>query len=447
MIYAKYKDLIESKRDIMLDAFNYIWKNPELGYKEWKTSKYLEDMFISLGYEVKRAGDIPGFIAELDTGRKGPTIAVMGELDALKCALHPEADPETQAVHACGHLVQTSALLGIAAALTDKSAIEKLCGRIRFMAIPAEETIDLEYRNALIDRGVISYLAGKIEFLKRGFFDGVDMAIMFHADNIPNARFRFVSGQNGCLTKHIEYIGKSAHAGAAPENGINALYAASLGLNACNSLRETFKEKDFIRFHPIMTEAGVAANAIPEKAVLETYVRASGYEVMLDTNKKINRALAGSAAAMGAKLVIEDNPGNLPFNSNDMLSDKLDEIITSLYGDNQIYYSGWDGQSSDVGDISTLIPVIQHYCAGATGRQHGDDYYIEDKQAAIIDPAIVMSCLIYEVLKDNGRFGAEVINSYKPLFRDKEEYFDAINKISSKRNLVDYKDDQVVISY
>ena len=98
----KYIAMVEKHRQLILDALDYIWANPEIGYKEWKTHEYLETEFAKLGYELTLAGDIPGFTTLIDTGREGPTIAVFGELDSVICASHPEADPVTGAVHTCG---------------------------------------------------------------------------------------------------------------------------------------------------------------------------------------------------------------------------------------------------------------------------------------------------------------------------------------------------------
>ena len=97
--YAKHIANVDKHRDLILEAERHIWKNPETGFREWKTSAYLAEQFEALGYELTRAGDIPGFYTDLDTGRPGPTALVMGELDALFCNTHPEADPETNAVH------------------------------------------------------------------------------------------------------------------------------------------------------------------------------------------------------------------------------------------------------------------------------------------------------------------------------------------------------------
>ncbi|MDO5409581.1 MAG: amidohydrolase [Lachnospiraceae bacterium] len=440
--------MADTKRKLVFNAFEYIWKHPEIGYKEWKTSEYLEKEFSKLGYQVHTTRGIPGFIADLDSGRKGPKVAIMGELDALMCANHPDADPETNAVHACGHCIQTASMLGAAAVLKEEMVLKQLSGSVRFVAVPAEETIDLEYRNKLIHKGVIKYVAGKIEFLHRGLFDEVDMAIMFHADTSPDKLFKLIDGCDGCITKHIEYSGVAAHAGGAPEKGINALYAASLGLNACNALRETFKECDYIRYHPIITSGGQAANVIPDKVKMDTYVRASKMARMLEVNVTINRALAASAAAMGAHVDIKDEHGNMPFHSDRIMNRLCEKVMTDLFGDDVIEHLGWDTQSSDIGDLSTVIPVIQPLCCGAVGNQHGEDYYIADKEKCLINPVKILSALVYELLRSGAHMAKKVKANYRPLYKNKEEYFRTIDAIRIEKELVIYNpDDSITLDF
>lgn len=94
---------VDKYRQLIFEAERHIWNNPETGYREIKTSHYMEEKFEEMGYELVRAGNIPGFYTVLDTGRPGPEILIMGELDSLICPNHPESDPKTGYVHACGH--------------------------------------------------------------------------------------------------------------------------------------------------------------------------------------------------------------------------------------------------------------------------------------------------------------------------------------------------------
>ena len=204
---------IDKYKGLIIDTQNYIWANPETGYKEFKTSKYLEDVFVSLGYEIHKAEGITGFYTVVDTGREGPELLILSELDSLICAEHPDCDKETGAVHCCGHSAQCAALVGIAAALKEEGALEGLSGRIRLCAVPAEELIEIEYRNELKSKGIIKYMGGKPEFLRRGYFDGVDLAFMVHTTSADNYMINI--GNVGCVAKKVIYKGKSAHAGGA----------------------------------------------------------------------------------------------------------------------------------------------------------------------------------------------------------------------------------------
>jgi amidohydrolase len=269
----------------------------------------MEETFSKLGYELTLAGNIPGFTAEIDTDKEGPTIAVFGEMDALICGSHPAADSETGAVHSCGHCAQAAALIGLAAALKEEGALDGMCGKIRLVAVPAEELIEIEYREELRKQGIIKYFGGKPEFMWRGLLNGVDMAFMIHTGVGNEPSFSINRGTNGCIAKTMTFKGVSSHAGGAPHKGVNALYAANLALNAVNALRETFIDDKHIRFHPIITHGGDAVNAIPETVTMESYVRGASMQEIVKVNKKINRAMAASAAAIGAKLHLRDIPG------------------------------------------------------------------------------------------------------------------------------------------
>ena len=142
-------------RERIYETADYIWTHPETGYREWNTSAYLEKQFRELGYEPVLAENIPGFYADLDTGKPGPKVAILGELDSLIVRNHPDANPETAAVHACGHNAQCATLIGVAAAMKEPGALEGMCGSIRFIAVPAEELSVRGYREELREEGII----------------------------------------------------------------------------------------------------------------------------------------------------------------------------------------------------------------------------------------------------------------------------------------------------
>src|SRR5207247_8806057 len=112
--------------------------------------------------------------------------------------------------------------------------------------------------------------------------------------------------------KTARYAGRAAHAGSAPHMGINALYAAQVGLMAINCLRETFRDDDAIRVHPILTHGGSQVNVIPGEARLESYVRGKTIEGIRDASAKVDRALKAGALALGARVEIDTWPGHLP---------------------------------------------------------------------------------------------------------------------------------------
>ena len=438
----------EANRQIAFEAERYIWKHPQTGYTEWIANEYLIEKFEALGYKLVRAdqdpkhGKIPGFYTDVDTGRPGPTLCIMGELDALDIANHPES--VNGMCHSCGHNAQAATMLGLAATLkTDPSILDGLSGKIRLMLVPAEEMIQLAFRSNLIKEGTISYMGGKVEFLHRGYYDGVDLALMVHSGNLGD-KYDFSCGQgnNGCMAKVITYKGKSSHAGGAPHEGINAQYAAMLGLQACNDLRETLQEKDTIRFHPIMKGVNCAVNIIPDEMVIESYVRGSNIEAMKRENKKFNRALAGAAAAIGCELHIDDKPGYSPEIHDVAYLQLVEEVCKDLAGADRVNfeYDSWSTGSSDFGDLTCVMPGIQFTSAGASGTAHGINYYLTDPERLLINSIKAQLLVADKLLKDDAAKAKEIVANYKAPYASIPEYLDAIGDFILDRDVVEYEE-------
>lgn len=430
---------VDKNEQLILDAERYIWHNPETGYKEFKTSAYMAEKFRELGYELNMAEGITGFYTIIDTKKEGPEVLVLGELDSIICPTHPECDKETGAVHSCGHNAQSAALLGIAAALKEPGALDTLSGKIRLCAVPAEELLEIEYRSGLKAEGKIKYFGGKSEFLSRGYFDGVDIAIMIHT----SSSFVVQGGSNGCIAKRIIYKGKAAHAGGAPNQGINALYAANCGINAANALRETFIDEELIRFHPIITSGGSMVNAIPDTVTMESYVRGKTYDAILRENKKVNRALTGAALSMGANVEIIDNPGYAPLYNDQNMMALAKKAFELVFPNLELTYNEekFSKGSTDMGDLSCIMPVVHPYAAGAKGTSHGSDYYIVNPIDACVNSAKWQLSMIYLLLSDSAKEAKKIKAGFTPMFATKEDYLSYVDAICTSGDRIIYNDD------
>ncbi len=431
------KEAVDKHREKMIGVLDYMWDNPETGFREWKANERMIAEFEALGYELTKAGNIPGFYTVIDTGRPGPTVLVMGELDALLCPTHFHANPETGAAHACGHNAQSAALLGVAAALKEPGMLDGLCGKIKLCAVPAEETGELEFRAQLKADGIISEYSGKREFISRGYFDDCDMAFLIH--HLPVDYYSADGTAVGVVAKRAVYKGVAAHAGASPHKGKNALYAATQGLAAINSIRETFKEEDYIRVHPIITEGGGAVNTIPDRVAIESYVRGLTFEAIQDANDRVNRALCGSAVSMGCELEIEDVAGSSPMLESRELAMLAGEAIRALVPDAKYYFfDKIDTGSTDMGDVSCLMPVVHPYIPGASGKGHGKDYEISNPDLACCMSAKWQIMMLNILLGDDAKRAKEVIENFTPRFKNKEEYLASHSKLSGSGDRVFY---------
>ena len=427
---------VDKYRQLILDAERQIWSTPETGYKEVKTSAYLEKEMEKLGYDLIKAGDIPGFYTIIDTGLEGPEVLLLAELDSVICSAHPECNKETGAVHSCGHNAQCAALLGVAGILKEDGVLDGLSGRIRLCFVPAEELLEIEYRLDLKKKGVIKYLGGKAEFLSRGYFDGVDVAIMVHT----GLKYAVSKGCVGALSKNVIYKGKSSHAGGSPQDGINALYAATCGLNAINAIRETFVEKDTMRVHPIITHGGDMVNAIPHQVKIESYVRGKTFDAIVKENKKINRALVGSALSLGANIEIIDTPAFGPLLNDDGMMQLVRDAAKVALPEEEFTYNetAIGSGSTDMGDISCVMPAVHPNCPGRIGAGHGADYYIVDPERACVKCAKWQVTMVKLLLENGGKRVQEILANFTPRYKSKEEYLNFLDTLWCDGDRIEY---------
>lgn len=424
---------IERRSDEIIAVAETILEHPEPGFREFKTARLVADKFSALGIPHRDNLAITGVKGTLSGNGDGPTVAVLGELDSLVVPGHVKADPKTGAAHACGHHAQIGMLIGVAIGLTGADVLRHLTGRVVCFAVPAEEYIEIEHRNDLRRQGKISYLGGKPELVKLGEFDDIDMAMMTHSSAMTGSKEMGIGGtSNGCIAKQIQFIGRGAHAGVAPHAGINALNAAMIAIAAINSQRETFKDADTIRVHPIITRGGEAVNIVPADVRMETFVRGRTLEAIKDANDKVDRALRAGALAVGGSVRINTMPGYLPLSADRNLQAVLRRNAESVLGKRKLLPPGHHSTgSTDMGDISQIMPAVHPYAAGASGTSHGDDYLIEDYHQAVINPAKVMAMSVVDLLADGAANARQVIARHKPKLT-KEQYLDLMESLRSE---------------
>jgi metal-dependent amidase/aminoacylase/carboxypeptidase family protein len=243
----------------------------------------------------------------------------------------------------------------------------------------------------------------------------VDIAMMIHTTARPeDGRAGVPESNNGCIVKTARYVGRAAHAGGAPHMGINALYAANIALMAINAIRETFRDEDTIRVHPIITHGGSQVNVIPADVRLETYVRGKTVEAILDASLKVDRALRAGAQALGARVEIETLPGYLPMRCDPTLAEYFRRNATALVGEEHYRQIGHRTGSTDMGDLSQIMPILHPNMGGARGTGHAADYAIVDRELAYLAPAKALALMAVDLLWDGAAGAREVLARARP---------------------------------
>ena len=422
---------IDKHRNKIIDIANSILHEPEEGFKEKKTAQKVKEVFEELGIKYRSELAITGIKGVLKEGQEGPVIAIIAELDAIINNDYPFVDKETGAAHACGHFAQVAQLIGAAIGL--KKIADKLSGQVVLFAVPAEEYINLEFREALKKEGHIKYYGGKQELIRLGEFDDIDIVIMQHAQSeYPGRKALIADGSNGFIGKNVRFIGREAHAGSAPHNGINALNAFNIALSAIHAQRETFRDEDSVRVHPIITKGGDGVNNVPSEVKVELYIRARTVKVIKEINRKVDIALMAGAMAVGARVEIINTPGYLPVENNSKLISIWAKNAAELIGEGNVLHVGPRGSSTDMGDLTQIMPGIHPYVGSFSGHSHSRDFKVADPEMAYIISAKIYVLTIIDLLYGEAETAKEIIRDFTPNL-SKDEYLELLDSLSYKR--------------
>ena len=365
----------------LCEISDYIYKNPELGNKEYKAVEVLTSFLKEHNFEIEKEllGIETAFRAIYDSKKEGPTIGYLCEYDALPLI-----------GHGCGHNMIGSMSAGAGVILS--KVIDKVGGRIIVYGTPAEETN-----------------GAKVILAEEGVFDELDVAMMVHPADITAK-----SGTSMALYPlQFTYKGKTAHAAACPQDGINALNAANVALNAIAYLRETFKEEDAIRVHYVITEGGAGVNSVPDRVVIDMYIRARTLDAIKDVDAKVDRALRGGALAIGAGVEIINTGGYLPLVQDDKLTSVVKNNILKYIDEDKILKDCHSFASGDMGDLSYLLPTVQIGISGFAGRIHGNDFRTDDEYLAYELPIKYFADTVIDLLEDNSKKAKEILSDYE----------------------------------
>ncbi|MEU2585890.1 M20 family metallopeptidase [Streptomyces avermitilis] len=316
-------------RPRMEEVSRAIHARPELKFAEFHAVEVLTGWLAEAGFAVRAgAGGLDtAFVAVHEGSEPGPYVAVLAEYDAL-----PGLG------HGCGHNLIAAG--GAAAAITAVRALPHHPGTIAVIGTPGEEMGG----------------GGKVRLADAGVFAGVDAAVMFHPGD------RSLTTQHGLAAAHLRvgFTGVSAHAARSPWEGRSALAAAQLFLNAIDAMRQFVPPT--ARLHGIVSDGGLAPNVIPAHAAVDLYVRdrtAGAAEALVE---RVRRAAEGAALATETTAEVhETGPLYGERRDNTVLAERFGNAVRALGLD--ITAAGPDSPagSSDIGNLSQLLPVIHPY--------------------------------------------------------------------------------------
>jgi len=410
---------IDSRATEIVEIGDHILRHPETGFREVDTAAFVCKQFTRMGLPYRDMLALTGVKARLPGRSERPTIAVMGELDSLIDSRHPFANPETHAAHACCHYTQVATMLGAGMGL--QTVIGSLDGSVVLFAVPAEECIEVDWRRSLRDRGKLEFIVGKAELIRLGEFDDIDVAIMTHTPVRSDGMLATVGdSHNGCVVKYIQFIGRASHAAAYPNKGINAFKAATVALGAIDAQRDTFRDEDRVRIHYLVSKGGEAVSAVPADVRIEMLVRGKTVEAMADASAKVDRCLRAGAHALGAMVEITTISGYMPYHSDPTLDALARENCEAVVGREKVGRGSHITGSTDNGDLSLIMPVVQPRSSGTVGSPHQSDYVVVDPKLAMINPAKSMAMMVIDLLWNGAREARAIMDGAQKL--SKAEY-------------------------
>ena len=441
-IEQKILEIIDKNAEKIIAFGDDIWHHAELGYQEFRTAGKFRDEMKTLGLETEEGIAVTGVKSYLKEKKEGELcIALMGEFDALPFPGHADVNPETGAAHCCGHNAQITGVMGAALALTDPEITEALGGNVAFMGVPSEEgSTAPEVKEQLMEERKIRYLGGKSEFIRVGAMDDIALTVGHHIMGDGNEYFVMNAPSMGFIHKNMKFSGKLTHP-AFVHSAVDTQAAAVLAMQLINAQREGLEHfyawNKYI-LHGVITNGGAASNVIVDHTGLSYEIRGKTAATMQDVAYRVDRAVKAAAMATGAGLEMQNSSGYMPIVpvKDASIVEEVFRIVDPEQKHPIVRYGADDAAgTTDFGDLSCIMPVIQFNTGGHNGVMcHLVEFNVADPYEYYVVPAKCFALMAYRLLKDGGKRAKELIAENKPLMT-KEEYLEVMESFRSSMNI------------
>jgi amidohydrolase len=403
---------VESLAEDVVTLSQQVRDVPELGFAECRTRALVREWLTRHG--VGNVQDLASTAVRVDVPgcASGPTVALLGELDAVHVPSHPDADPRTGAAHACGHHASLAAACGALVAVS--AVMPELAGRLTFIGTPAEEMLPEPRPGDDLQPGQHEMPTGKAELIRLGAFEDVDMALMVHTGREAGPRFSVGDTLNAAVRVRAVFHGTAAHAGSSPWLGVDAVRAARLAMAAVDAQRELFPDTETVRIAQQALAPQAAPGAIPATCQLDVLIRARTLEALELALDRVDRALYSGAVAVGAGLTRTSELVYAPVHSSSALDDLVEANAVAVVGGAERARGRHLGASSDIGDLGLLMPVSHPYASGAVGHHHSPSFRVEDDRQATLEPALYLAMTVVDLLHGDARVARDVLAAASP---------------------------------
>lgn len=337
-------DRASALKSKLVDIRRTIHANPELSFKETETCKLIESTLKEFGYKTSIVAGT-GVIAEIGSGK---TVVLRADIDALPIQErndHPYCSRNANVMHACGHDIHTTCLLGAAKLIADNPPKQ---GRIRFMFQPGEETINEDGK------------AGATLMMEAGAIKDAEAIFALHCD--PRLQAGKISVRDGaflaaCDTFNITISGRATH-GAYPEYGIDAIVLASQVVQAMQAIISRRKSA----LEPaVLTIGGIRSKTYRPNIVADTVeitgtIRYFGKPMQDLLLSEIKNACS-IAETLGGSYKIDVHHNTVTLMNDPELTNLVRDVAGNILGKDSVVEANKEMGSEDFSFLSQALPA------------------------------------------------------------------------------------------